>query len=324
MVRSKSQKCWSNILANKLLHNVHVTTLSRQSAKFAVNRQRKNVLLAILFAASFFCWMYVISKVTYLNTFTIQTVKVVGADADITPNLSAAALESLQGDYLGIFSKANTFLYAKSRIAAAIKALSPRIDEVSVSREGWTGLNVSVSEKSPAALACTNLPNFNSDPNDTGKCYFVDSSGMLYVAAPSLSGNVYNNYFVPDLDDNSVDADDSGKYLATSTTFKELQQFYDGVRKSNISPLGILLKGGGEYELYIANPHIEQSADATSTPVDTAVIYFNERNDFDNELANLVSFWSHMSATAGAKKVPPAFDTIDLRYGSNVFYRLSE
>ncbi len=307
------------------VHNVRPVRLSKQSEKFNVNKRRRNVGLAMLFFIGSISWGYDISRLSYASAFTISTIKVVGADSDITPHLMAVAYSSIEGDFYGLFPKSNALLYPKSSVLNALKKASPRIDSVAVGLDGFQGLKVTIKEKAPAAIVCASLPNVGASQNDnSGNCYFSDDTGTLYMYAPSFSSDMYNCYFIPDLDDNSTDQDDTGKSAVASTTFSVLQNFYEGVKKDNLDPSGILIKGGGEYELYIANPTSGLPADANATSTDTAVVYFNEQNGFDNELSNLIAFWAHMTDGARSKKQALNFDTIDLRYGSNVFYRISQ
>ena len=271
--------------------------------------------MIILVLAVLSTWTYDISRLTHLDAFTIQTVDIEGSDDNMTGLLTAAAFNAIQGDYLGLFSKSNALLYPKTAIEESIKKASPRIDFVSVGGSGLQSLVIIVHEKTPAALVCMNLPDFNSNAfaNLSDSCYFADHAGMLYTPADMSSGRSYNRYYVSD-----------GSYAIASSTFKSLQNFYDGLRSARIEPRGILVKGDDEYELYAANPVLD-GRNGTSLPIsDTVVIYFNENNGFENELSNLISFWSHSVMTAQAKNEPLSFDSIDLRYGSNVSYRLSK
>jgi len=78
------------------------------------------------------------------------------------------------------------------------------------------------------------------------------------------------------------------------------------LRTIGISPDGLLIKEGGEYELYAS----------------TTVIYFNDTGSISGELNNLAAFWTNMTSTARTSGKPsPSFDYIDLRYGNNVVYK---
>lgn len=311
------------------VHNVHITTLSKQSAKYSVNKRRKKIITAILAVLTVFVWTYALSSFTYVSFLNISKIKIEGADKDIENSLVAAASMPLENDYWGLFSGSNTLLYPKSRIKSAVLAASERVERVDIKRNGLTGLTVSVKEKDPAALICASLPVFNSgDSDDTDRCYFADPTGVIYMKAGIFSTKMFNSYFIPDVENDAPGGVAVGKTAVASTTFRALQSFYESVRSNNMSPMGVLIKNGGEYELYIENPGKSLDGsdleNSTSTPVDTTVVYFNEMNGLQNELSNFISFWSHMVNGARNKKAQINFETIDLRYGSNVFYRLGK
>ncbi len=240
-----------------------------------------------------------------------------GADADIIPSLEASALQALEGNYLGIFSRGSSFTYPVRDIVRRIKSASERIATVEVKRNNLHELAVSVTEKAPAALVCANLPDFSGNTisfSDLDTCYFADASGYIFMPAPSFSGQVYNRYYIPEISDMASSTRPVLGMRATSTAeFNALQSVYEQTSAAGINVAAILMKAGGEYELYAHNPTRQTS--------ELAVIYFNNARPFSEELANLISFWDKVSVAARAGKEKPVFEYIDVRYGSNVFYR---
>ena len=103
--------------------------------------------------------------------------------------------------------------------------------------------------------------------------------------------------------------------LATSTAeFGLIQRIYRAIEDAHIVPEAMLMKGGGEYELYVHNPDVASS---------TAVIYFNTVAPIEDQIANLISFWDHTLEVARTKKQQIEFDYIDVRYSPNVYHRFS-
>jgi len=117
------------------------------------------------------------------------------------------------------------------------------------------------------------------------------------ASSPASSFDVY---YAPDFSGNPI-----GSYATSTAEFAALHSFYDGARTLGISPDGLLIKEGGEYELYAS----------------TTVIYFNDAGSVSGELNNLAAFWTNMTATARTKGKQVSFDYIDLRYGNNVVYK---
>ncbi len=294
------------------------TRLSRsQSKSFARTRRERRIWASGLIVVVLLAWVFVMSRISWLGVFIIENVQVYGADPDIVPALRDAALSQLDGSYIGLFSRANDLLYPKQDIAAAVRAASPRIQDVDVRRAGGHGLAINVTERLPAAIVCAELPDLSDDIAGDPDCYLADETGLIFQSAPTSSPQTYRRYFEPDL------ASPLGSYATSTAKFTELQSFFDSVHDAGIVPLGLLLKDGGEYELYIANPApLASAAHATSTDArpDIAVIYFNDVSSTTQELSNLLAFWKKKLQEGQSKGVLPRFEYIKLQFAPDVIY----
>ncbi|MBP6858860.1 MAG: hypothetical protein KBC33_03475 [Candidatus Pacebacteria bacterium] len=267
--------------------------------------------------------VYCASAISSMESFQITAVSVEGVETDGEADaLRASALESLHGAYLGIFSRANTLVYPKRTIAARISEEYPWVAAVSMSREGAHTIKLAVTEKKPSALVCLTLPDFNGNDlslEDPGRCYFADETGYIFRKAPSFSGNVYRRYYMPDLGAGASSTDAIVGAVATSSiSFEALEKFYLSISDQGIIADAILVKPEGEYELYARNIAVD------AMPASTVVVYFNDSSPLDEQATNFVSFWRHTTDQARAKKQSVRYDSIDIRYGSNVFYRESK
>lgn len=287
--------------------------LSRQSDKFLRKervRGRWTAALAVIAASS---WLFSVIEFTKLPQLTIENVEIIGADRDIESGLRAAALESIQGRYLGLFEKSNIFTYPKRAVGQAVMGNSARIAGVKISRIGAHTLVADVAEKMPVAVVCADLPNWQDSElaaDHSGQCYRADKDGFLFMKEPA-AGDDLDRYYIPGLNDESGESDLTGKYAASTTDFVKLRKFYDGAKINGIAVRAVLVKGGDEYEMYV-----DDSA-ANDRESGATIVYFNGRNGFDNQLANLVSFWNREMRGGSTNR----FDSIDLRYGANVFFR---
>ena len=313
-------------------HRSHL--VSHQSKRFVERKKLRNLIIICLCLVIFGTGGFSLVRLIDLNAFDIQSVKVDGADSNISPTVQAAALDSIQGEYLGLLSKSSTLLYSAKAIKDSVLRSSPRIASVSVSRQGLQALVISVKEKAPAALVCANLPDFEGNAlsfGDSDDCYFADDSGYLYGTAPSFSGDIYNRYYLPNLTDNASSSAVVGTFATSTGEFAVWQGIFADLKNASIAAQAMLVKGGGEYELYVNNPsqigdavgNTTASSAASSTDSDMAVIYLNDGSPLPEQISNLVSFWKQMADTASAKHQPLSFEYIDVRYGSNVFYRLN-
>lgn len=269
---------------------------------------------SILFLAAAF--LYALYALSHWKALSIQSVEIYGADDDTRSSLQATALLALRGNHLGILSKSNVFLYPKAGIEREVRSASLAIDAVEVERKGRS-LSVSIREKAPSALICASLPDFSAD-NDA--CHFADGSGKIFKEAPTFSNGVYNRYFIPGLLQDEPQGSPIGMYAASTTKFTELQTFYDMVKDAGMRAEAILVTDDGGYELYVTDPDSASSGGNGDSRL--IVIYLSDKRPLKEQAINLISFWNDAMESARISDTKPAFESIDVRYGSNVFYRL--
>lgn len=241
--------------------------------------------------------------------------------------LQAAVLQSLEGNILGLFPRSSIFLYPQKAIVNDIKMMEPSANLVKVNNVGGTTLQVSITEKDPAAIVCSEYPDFSGidvpEGNDAS-CYYADSSGLIFKKAPTITGNAYHRFYVPTLLDNESSTTNMiGMYATSTAEFNLLQKFYTEVTNGGIVADGILIKDNGEYELYIENVVQNVAPESYDANANTrvAVVYFNNARALNESLANLLSFWTTMKNSPKIKSASNNFDYIDVRYGANVFYK---
>ncbi len=297
--------------------------LSHQSKSFTRTRHTRLLLICGVSIVLICIVVFGIVKSINANVFHIDTVQIFGADEDTVSSLHTIADQTLDGSYMGLFSHRSSLIYPHDSLVAAIISTSTRILQVTIRRDGWHSLIISVNNKVPVAIACTTLPDWDGDTlnTDSDSCYLTDHTGYMFKKSASMSGQIYNRYYVPDVLDLSTSTDIDGLgYMATSTTeFMSLQNLYESIKSAEMDPQALLIKAGGEYELYI---HQKGPSTGTTSTNNMAVIYFNNARPFDVQLSNLLSFWGRMSSDSAIKKVHARFEYLDIRYGSNVFYRL--
>lgn len=283
-----------------------------QSKKFVNNRRKRIIWGCTLGVVAVISWLFAASTLTYLAVFNIQEINIKGADSDITNTLEAAAIQAIQGDYLGIFSKSNSLIYPREAIRQSLKDSDTRVSDVMTNRSSLHSLDIIVNEKTPVAVVCVNLPNWDGSLltfDSLDSCYFVDDTSIAFMNATTSNADI-NRYYMPNIVNITSSASIIGMKVSSTTMFRTLQSFYNSARNYGIDVKALLVKSAGEYELY------------AGTKSGIIVIYFNEMNGLENELTALVSFWNDVSQKARGKGERLELDSIDLRYGSNVFYRI--
>jgi hypothetical protein len=290
-----------------------VRRVSSQSKSFTKRKRERTLIVIGLVLVVISTVLFVASRLTQAKAFSVSVIEVQGASQDIIAAVRQAAASKLEGSYLKLFSRSNIFLYPRAGVREAVQSTSPRIETVSVRHAGLTSLVVTIKEKEPVALVCTVFPDFEESalvlPADN-ECFFADEQGVLFKAAPSISGTMYNRYFVPSLGTVATTSGHTGQSAAPDTQFTALQELYAGLRKSGLEVEGILFKDKGEYEAYVRAGE------------KTTVIYFNSVRPLSAELSDLILFWNHARDEARTKKKPtPQYEYVDVRYSPNLFFR---
>jgi hypothetical protein len=296
---------------------------ARQSQSFTQKKREHRVFFWAIVVLAVFSWMSVMSHLSYLRFFSISVIEITGVSQEIHPTVRAAANEAIQGDYFNLLSRSNILLYPEQGIIESIERSTPRVEEVKVERHGRNSLFITIKEKEPSALVCTNFPEFDEKHQlslENDECAFADSKGVLYDTAPAISGTMYNRYYIPELGDISTSSVEKLGFTATTTDeFAALQELYDNLKARDMEVKGVLFKPAGEYEAYISNAR--SKSETQGEGVATAVIYFNSTRPLSVQFDNLVLFWEHAIEDAKTKGRTPVYEYIDVRYGSNVFFR---
>ncbi len=280
-----------------------------QSKKFIKRRLTKGLFSSILIVIILATWTFSFIRFSTLESLIIGNFDIIGADQELIAKIEEAADQSLTGKILGIIPRANAYLFSADQVTAAVFEASPLIDSVSVYRRDGRTLTIVVKEKIPQALICPGLPDFSDDGSmfeSTDGCYFADSSGQIFNLATSTDIRL-NRYYLDTLSEASSSMTAIPLEIPVlKKSFGELQKFYDGAEESGLFVWAILIKEDGEYEMYI------RENDISDGHFDLTVVYFNDSRSFGEQLSNLVSF---------LVKVKGPFEYLDIRYGSNVFYR---
>jgi len=253
----------------------------------------------------------------------IASVQIQGTDTEAMNDLRAAAEGALQGKYFGIIPRSNSIFYPKGEVAKRIMTASPRIGEVKIKRAGLKSISVDVTERKPAAMVCATLPDFgiiiDQSKDNHDSCYLADERGFIFSTASPSSSGLRPRFYIPEL---ALIGSTTivGHFATSSQEWSRIRRFYEEVEANGIRTQAILFKDRGEYELYV-EPPVTRSDNETSVYLDTIVIYFNSARSLSDQLSNLVSFWITMKEKGGGRDETAQIDYIDVRYGSNIFYR---
>lgn len=256
---------------------------SLQSPKYQQKRRKK--LVAIIFL-SVLCAVTLTAPFIFLArlpAFQIKEIEIVGSK-----NLSALAMQEKAFQTLSSTStSASILFFSKKDIEEELKKEFKNVDDISVSRAGFSKLKINIKERIPAALVCSGFHEENSENDD---CSFSDSKGYIFERVPRPHPEGYNTYYISGIsfiDERFVD----------EKRFAELQKFINSAQLAGIEVSGILVSEDGEYEMYTEK---------------NTTIYFDDRVPFDETLARLLAFWRSSPSSP--------LNYINLRFGNTIYY----
>ncbi len=200
----------------------------------------------------------------------------------------------LAGHYLWIVPRANALVYPRRIIKENLLAEFPKFKSIDLNVSSRT-LSIAFDERTPSALYC--LDTYN--PTATSKCFFLDEEGLIFVSAPSFSGDVYFIYTTQDPIENSL-----GKRLAIAEDFRQLSEFIKTLTILNIHSVALEIMDD-EYRLILTNG---------------GKIIWRRESDLALVRSNLEAFLSNDSIEAQADFLDRIL-SLDLRIDNKVFYK---
>lgn len=286
-----------------MIHHSEKNKESLQSRRFVEKKRTKTVLKYSALVVIVFVFVFGISKLSTISFLQIDTVEIVGADANMASVIRSTALDVIQGKYIGLFSRKNTITYPQSSIVNAIEYSSPEIDDAKVERNGRKALLIDIKLKTPRAIVCTSLPDF-AEKNDDG-CFFADKTGFVYKKYVGKDDGLPRLFI-----QQGTTTDILRSNPINENRFVELVDFYEKVSGAKIKIQGLLL-GEEHDELYISNDYTD---DENSDNI--AVVYMSEKFPIEETYTNLISFWNHMQSDTKKHN----FSEIKLQFPPNIYY----
>lgn len=103
---------------------------------------------------------------------TITSVDVSGTHFTDAGEVESLTQEKLEGSYVWLVPKRNALFYPKGDIEDALRETFLPINILSIDRDGFKGLLISIEERQPIATWC--------GVSTTSPCYLVDKTGLLF------------------------------------------------------------------------------------------------------------------------------------------------
>jgi hypothetical protein len=269
-------------------------------------RLRSIIALLIIFIS-------LIGSVAYYSSNSHITINKIVVTSNITINTSdieSLVKKDISGRYLYLFSRANALLYPKEKIYNDLTTVFPRIEALSIYREGWNILHIAITERSGSFLYCgEKIPETKEDIGEN--CYFINNNGYIFDKAPYFSGNIYFKYYLKINDNNG---NPIGDQMLQPENFHNISSFIDGVSKMGFKPIYILADENGDYHLYLDHNLSDTSPE----------IIFKSNNNLPTVLNNLSAAMTKQEFTNEINSKYDKLLYIDLRFNNKVLYKFNE
>jgi cell division septal protein FtsQ len=269
--------------------------------KLADKHKKTLIRRSITLLISVLCIAGSIIFIFHLDNFRIGTVSVIGTTSISEAEVKDLAKAVIDGSYGHVLPRNSILLYPKQEITSTLHSKFLKVLSVKVQRDGLRGITISIQERTPFALWC------GSDiltAKVNGKCYFMDSDGLLYTEAPTFSSDVYLQYYGGTIEGKNI----LGKHYLPATDFKNLDRFVRTLISSGVETKHILVSDGS-IEIYLGEKE---------TPFSTR-LRFSLAQPYDKSLSAFNTFISAQTTMTTVQKYLKTVEYINFRFGNKIY-----
>ena len=156
-----------------------------QSRRLRDARTRRIKELSVLLVTLFVSIVILFSQVSRIPQFLIVDTQIHGDEALSDGVITEIITRHLSGTYFFVAPKNNRWLFPEQAISEEIRETFRRVKSVSFDVTDEQILRVSIIEREPVGVWCT---------DDTATCYFLDDGGLLFSLAPQFKGDLFYVY----------------------------------------------------------------------------------------------------------------------------------
>lgn len=283
-------------MQNKKFTSSKIEELKKKKKKiFKIKIIIFSVLLVLIFIGFSF-----LSKWQRIN---INNISVEGNKVLNESDLKNAIQEEINGKYLWLFPKTNSFLIPKSKIKRVLYEKFGRIETLNLNINNFQNINLTITERIPIYTWCGEvLPDINIKKQEEN-CSFVDKNGFVFDHAPYFSGDVYIRFY------GSLEKD-----ILNLKDFEDTKILIEKIKELNLNPVSLFYKDNNETEIFLSsNKHIKEAPK----------IIFNSNEDKNLIFENLDVGVSSEPLKSDLKNNYSNLLYIDLRFNNKVFYKFN-
>ena len=274
----------------------------------AATRERMRAWLAraMMVLTLAFISFVTLGGISHNEHWRINTIQIAGESVTPEADIRSIVEKELLGNYFFVFARNNSLLFPKNSIVSSIVTQFPRIQSVQVSYVDAHTIQVVVSERKPYALWCGN--EIQATSTQAAPCWFIDSNDLVFDQAPIYSDGVYVEMY-GQLNPESINSP-IGESLPLAP-FDNVKDLIQGMQKEIGTPLRILFKKNGEYEVTMYSSDLY--------PMLSGVVIRMSADMVPRDVVTNLSAAIQEEFPAGTTN-HRKLQYIDMRFGSKIFF----
>jgi hypothetical protein len=264
---------------------------------------RKKKILRLVFS-----WILALVSVCsavllFLNShfIRISSISIEGDNTVLNEQVQSIVEKSISGDYFWFIPKDSFFLFPSRTFSRIIPVEFPSVAKISFSHRGLTAVTATINQRSPYAIVC-----IGQGQDD---CYYADLNGLIFQSASSTDGAFIVYHISLPNDENPIGID-----FLDSRRLQALGSFVGSLARLGFVDNSITISTSTSYDLAL-----EYSSASSSTPILHLII--DESRPFSETLENFSAFWQEYMSK-GTTTSAPKLSMVDMRYGSNIIYKI--
>lgn len=287
-----------------------------QSAKLRERKRKQRTWRIILYVVGFAVLLGAVTYWSGHSYFRIQQLIVNDLEYINRPDAELIVKEQLEGRYLGLFARSNSFIFPRREIERHLKEAFPSIKEVDADFRGRKTIRITIDEYTPIARWCDvavtpakklehvaeerqqdAIPQI-PDGRAGATCYYMNEQAMLFAEAPAADLEQFTTFY------GAITADPLRATYTTPDQVTQLLQLIKLIRRLQITGTEVWTTTGEVFAI-VTEPG--------------AKLYLDSQDDIISVFSNLQTVIERDAInTAQFKNI----EYIDLRFGNRVFYKL--
>jgi len=283
----------------------------KKKTRYRSSRLREHKKKVFIWKVSIAAFLFIacvvgVSVLSRHHSMHISQINILGNVYSNEQKILEVTEEKLKGNYFGILSRSNSFLFSRGRIEKAILEQFAEVEKVRVDFESKNSINVRITEFNPVAKWCKDFVSEEAEVEEDANeiilskedCYLVSEKGFIFAREPLINTLDLVKF------KNDHEGEPIRSYYLNEDLFKDLVHFTD------------LLKERLNIEVVTVERADEFSFNMFTT--DKLELRIDTEDDVLEVFDNLQTF---LNSDEVSEISLADLEYIDLRFGNKVFYK---